>query len=55
LLARRSVAESLKLPIIAKFVSYAVVGVPPEIMGKISITKRKKLTFNRNRTSFRHS
>jgi acetyl-CoA acyltransferase 1 len=33
LLARRSVAEKLKLPILGRFVSYAVVGVPPEIMG----------------------
>jgi acetyl-CoA acyltransferase 1 len=33
LLAKRSVAEKLKLPIIARFVSYAVAGVPPEIMG----------------------
>lgn len=33
LLARRSVAESLKLPILAKFVSYAVAGVPPDVMG----------------------
>lgn len=33
LLARRSVAEALKLPILAKFVNYAVAGVPPEVMG----------------------
>jgi len=33
LIARRSVAEALNLPILAKFVSYAVVGVPPEVMG----------------------
>ncbi|CEM07839.1 unnamed protein product [Vitrella brassicaformis CCMP3155] len=33
LLARRSAAERLHLPIIGKFVSFAVVGVPPEIMG----------------------
>lgn len=33
LLARRSTAEKLGLPILARFVSYAVVGVPPEIMG----------------------
>jgi len=33
LLARRSHAEKLGLPIIGKFVSYAVAGVPPEIMG----------------------
>jgi len=33
LLARRSVAEKLGLPILGRFVSYAVVGVPPEIMG----------------------
>jgi len=33
LLARRSVAEKLKLPILAKFVLHSVVGVPPEMMG----------------------
>eukprot|EP01068_Selenidium_serpulae_P017705 Selendium_serpulae@DN6398_c0_g2_i1.p1 len=33
LLARRSAAERHGLPIIGKFVSYAVVGVPPDIMG----------------------
>jgi acetyl-CoA acyltransferase 1 len=33
LLARRSVAEKLNLPIVARFVSYAVKGCPPEIMG----------------------
>lgn len=33
LLARRSVAERLNLPIVARFVSYAVKGCPPEIMG----------------------
>lgn len=33
LLARRSVAKSLGLPILAKVVGYAVSGVPPEIMG----------------------
>jgi len=33
LLARRSTAEALKLPIVGKFVAYAVAGVPPEIMG----------------------
>lgn len=33
LLASRSAAEKLKLPIIATFVSYATVGVPPEVMG----------------------
>ena len=33
LLARRSVAEALNLPILAKFVSYSVAGVPPEVMG----------------------
>lgn len=33
LLARRSVAQKLGLPILAKFVSYSVAGVPPEIMG----------------------
>lgn len=33
LLARRSVAEKLKLPIIGRFVCFTAVGVPPEIMG----------------------
>lgn len=33
LIARRSSAEKHGLPIIAKFISYAVAGVPPEIMG----------------------
>jgi acetyl-CoA acyltransferase 1 len=33
LLCRRSVAEKLKLPILARWVAYAVAGVPPEIMG----------------------
>ncbi|PFH38405.1 putative acetyl-CoA acyltransferase B [Besnoitia besnoiti] len=33
LLARRSTAEKLRLPILAKFVAFAAVGVPPEIMG----------------------
>ncbi|KAI9149786.1 3-ketoacyl-CoA thiolase with broad chain length specificity [Blastocladiella emersonii ATCC 22665] len=33
LLARRSVAEKLGLPIIGKFVNFAAVGVPPKIMG----------------------
>lgn len=33
LLARRSVAKRLGLPIIGKFVTSAVVGVPPRIMG----------------------
>lgn len=32
-LARRSVAEKLGLPILAKFVQYAVKGCPPEVMG----------------------
>jgi acetyl-CoA acyltransferase 1 len=32
-LVRRSVAEKLGLPILARFVDYAVEGVPPEIMG----------------------
>lgn len=32
-LARRSVAEKLGLPILARFVHYAVKGCPPEIMG----------------------
>jgi acetyl-CoA acyltransferase 1 len=39
-LVRRSVAEALKLPILAKFVNYATAGVPPEIMGNL---KKKKL------------
>jgi len=33
LLAKRSTAEKLKLPILARYVAYAVAGVPPEIMG----------------------
>ncbi|KDN40444.1 thiolase [Tilletiaria anomala UBC 951] len=33
LLARRSVANKLGLPVLAKFVSAAVVGVPPRVMG----------------------
>ena len=33
LLARRSVAESLGLTILAKYVACQVVGVPPELMG----------------------
>ena len=33
LLARRSVAEKLGLPVLGKIVSFAVVGVPSEIMG----------------------
>lgn len=33
LLARRSVAKELKLPILAKFRAYAVSGVAPDIMG----------------------
>lgn len=33
LLARRSVAEKLGLPIIGKYVTAAVVGVPPSVMG----------------------
>ncbi|GCF01328.1 3-ketoacyl-CoA thiolase with broad chain length specificity [Zygosaccharomyces mellis] len=33
LLARRSVAEKLDLPILGKYVAYQSVGVPPEIMG----------------------
>ncbi len=33
LLTKRSVAEKLKLPILAKFVAYAIGGVAPEIMG----------------------
>lgn len=33
LLAKRSVAEKYGMPIIGKFVSYAVAGVPPELMG----------------------
>jgi acetyl-CoA acyltransferase 1 len=32
-LARRSVAQKLGLPIIGKFVVSAVVGVPPKVMG----------------------
>ncbi|KAI9145407.1 Thiolase, N-terminal domain-containing protein [Paraphysoderma sedebokerense] len=33
LLMRRSVAQRLNMPIIGKFVNFAVVGVPPKIMG----------------------
>ncbi|CEP60783.1 acetyl-CoA C-acyltransferase LALA0_S01e18866g [Lachancea lanzarotensis] len=33
LLTRRSVAESMELPILAKYVACQVVGVPPEVMG----------------------
>jgi len=32
-LARRSVAEKLGLPILARFVGHAVAGCPPDIMG----------------------
>ncbi|PRP84476.1 3-ketoacyl-CoA thiolase A [Planoprotostelium fungivorum] len=32
-LARRSVAKKLGLPILGRFVSYSVVGVPPNVMG----------------------
>jgi acetyl-CoA acyltransferase 1 len=32
-MARRSAAEKLGLPIVAKYVSFACVGVPPEVMG----------------------
>lgn len=32
-LARRSVAEKMGLPILARFVQYAVKGCPPELMG----------------------
>lgn len=35
LLARRSVAKKLGLPILGKFVTAAVVGVPPRIMGYV--------------------
>lgn len=38
LLARRSVAKKLGLPILGKFVTAAVVGVPPRIMGYASIS-----------------
>jgi len=30
---KRSTAEDLKLPVLGRFVSFAVVGVPPKIMG----------------------
>lgn len=33
LLARRSVAESMNLPIIGRYLAFQVIGVPPEIMG----------------------
>ena len=36
LLARRSVAHKLGLPILGKFVISAVVGVPPKVMGRVS-------------------
>ncbi len=35
LLARRSVAKKLGLPIVGKFVTASVVGVPPRIMGSV--------------------
>ena len=35
LLARRSVAQKLGLPILGKFVVSAVVGVPPKLMGYV--------------------
>ena len=53
LLARRSVAEKLKLPILAKFVAYAIGGVAPEIMGigKIFLNRSR----NRNSESSEES
>ncbi|CCK69759.1 acetyl-CoA C-acyltransferase KNAG_0C06670 [Huiozyma naganishii CBS 8797] len=33
LLARRSIAEKLNLPIMGRYVAFQVVGVPPEVMG----------------------
>lgn len=33
LLARRSTAKQLGLPILGRFITHAVVGVPPEVMG----------------------
>lgn len=33
ILARRDVAEKLNLPILGRFLSFAVAGVPPELMG----------------------
>jgi acetyl-CoA acyltransferase 1 len=41
LFTRRSVAQKLGLPILGKFVSYAVAGVPPEIMGNFFSFKNK--------------
>jgi acetyl-CoA acyltransferase 1 len=35
LLARRSVAQKLGLPILGKYVTSAVVGVPPKLMGYV--------------------
>ena len=35
LLARRSVAQKLGLPVLGKFVTSAVVGVPPKVMGSV--------------------
>lgn len=35
LLARRSVAQKLGLPVLGKFVVSAVVGVPPKVMGSV--------------------
>jgi len=32
-MTRRSVAKKLKLPILAKYIEYAVKGCPPQIMG----------------------
>ena len=61
LLARRSVAKKLGLTIIGKFVTAAVTGVEPKLMGQSFIPVRqrsRKLTaihFRRNRTRVRHS
>lgn len=52
LLARRSYAEAHKLPVIGKFVAFAAVGVPPEIMGIgpavaiPAVLKKANLTMN---------
>lgn len=49
-LARRSVAKKLGMPILAKFTDYVVAGVPPDVMGIgpafaiPELLKRNKLT-----------
>ena len=41
LLARRSKAEQLGLPILGKFVAFAAAGVPPRVMGESFLTLLK--------------